>query len=434
MSWSAVTLTRQKTGRDRRRPYVCRWYGDIGHDGKRRRYGKSFATKAAAKAFQAEKQAELNKGGRRDKESGVTLKALIGDFMKTKKSLRPASYRLYEYTTERLFEYFGPGRTIDSIGAKDCALFVAAQGVRRGKKTTLSNWTVAQILTNCRAIFGAAVRWEQITHNPFKAVKKPKLSMQRWHALKVDEYLRLLEQAPDARWRAFYALGYTSGCRFGELFSLTWADIDFERGMVTVDNRPGSPTMPAFHVKDDERREIPLPEDTIRILLDWHEQQPEGTPYILLTPERYQQVLKRWRKLGMDDRRWENRFMVNNVLRSLKVHLRHTGVLLDGKFTTHTLRKSFAQNMANSGMPIRTLQKLLGHSDEKTTLAYYTRVDDTSKAIARDAMDSMIENAKRNLLDADSTRNPIPESTCRKKGNGADEVNLCEKEVYGQEK
>ena len=57
--------------------------------------------------------------------------------------------------------------------------------------------------------------------------------------MSVAEYRRLLDAAPNARWRVFYALAYTSAGRFGELFNLTWADIDFDRGRMIIENRAG---------------------------------------------------------------------------------------------------------------------------------------------------------------------------------------------------
>ena len=155
-----------------------------------------------------------------------------------------------------------------------------------------------QIITNCPAIFKTAIRWNMTAENPFAGVEKPKKALRRRHHLKPAEYLRLLDAAPDLPWKCFHALAYTSGARFGELFSLTWADVDFENGQVKIDNRSGSPAMPPFHVKDDEKRIIPLPRQTLDILTEYQTQAPEGVPFILLTAERYRLVLKRWQRLG----------------------------------------------------------------------------------------------------------------------------------------
>lgn len=415
MSWKRVGIYHDKR---RTLPYLVRWYGEIDLDtGKPRRYSKSFRTRAQAEEFKGLKMAEIKKTGRRDRAVETTLQKLVDDFMRTKRpSLRPASISLYDYATERLLAFFGSDRSIGSIGTREADMFVAAQDMKKNGKGKLSGWTRSQILTNCRAIFRAAVRWNLIVANPFESIVKPKKILHKWHHLKPTEYLRLLEQAPDLRWKAFYALGYTAGLRFGELFSLTWGNVDFEKGIVRVENRAGTPSMPAFHIKDCEARAIPIPEHTVKILLEWQTQAPEGVPYILLPAERYKAVLRRWKKLGMADEKWENRFMVNNVRRSMKVHFRWAEIELDGKFSIHTLRKSFGQNAANAGVPIKTLQYLMGHSDEKTTLTFYAQVDPGQAAMLATATDRLLADAGKRL-DTGLTREPVPDTGANQEGN-----------------
>ena len=65
----------------------------------------------------------------------------------------------------------------------------------------------------------------------------------------VTEFPKLLEAAPTLRWKVFYALAYTSGARSGELFNLTWADIDFEKGRLYIQDREGTDTMSPFFIK-----------------------------------------------------------------------------------------------------------------------------------------------------------------------------------------
>lgn len=425
--WNQVGIYVDKR---RKLPYLVRWYGEIDlESGKPRRYSKSFRTRAQAETFKAEKMAEIKKAGRRDRAVETPLSKLIDDYMRTKRpSLRPAAIALYDYATKRLLAFFGPDKPIASIGPRDADLFFAAQSDKKTGKGKLSGWTRSQILTNCRSIFKAAIRWKLITENPFGDIKKPKKILHKWHHLKPTEYLTLLEHAPDLRWKAFYALGYTAGLRFGELFSLTWSNVDFEKGVVRVENRAGTPTMPAFRIKDCEARIIPIPEHTVKILLDWQTQAPEGIPYILLTTDRYQAVLRRWKRLGMADEKWENKFMVNNVRRSMKVHFRRAEITLDGKFAIHTLRKSFGQNGANAGVPIKTLQYLMGHSDEKTTLTFYAQVDAGQAAMLASATDRLLADAGKRL-DAQLTRKPVPSEESNHDGNRDKTINHADNVV-----
>jgi len=87
----------------------------------------------------------------------------------------------------------------------------------------------------------------------------PKPGTKRWHRLTVAEFRLLLGVTLQRRMKAFYALAYTSGARVGELFNLTWADIDFEHGRLVIQNREGSDKMPPFMIKDKDTRWVRLP-------------------------------------------------------------------------------------------------------------------------------------------------------------------------------
>jgi len=406
--WSKVTLTKQKTGRDRKRPYVCRWYGHIGDDGKRRRYGKSFRTKAEAERFRTEKQHELDKGGRRDPVSGTTLRRLTDDFLKSKQpNVKTGTIELYRLTIRRLLDFFGPGKDVGTITRRDADLFVGQQLHHlTSDQRELSTWARSQMITHCRSIFKQAKRWQMATENPFTECERPKTRTQKWHHIRPAEYLRLLEAAPDLRWRCLYAVLYTTGVRIGEAFSLTWGDIDFERGELRIQNRAGTPTAPPFSLKAHERRTIPLTRHTLALMGELYAEAPEGVPHVFLTADRHRRVLQHWHKLGHVDRKWQNEYMVNNVNRDFKSHCRRAGITFDGKCSVHTLRKSCGQNWALAGVPIKTLQYLMGHSNERTTLRFYQQVDAASAAQAVSATDAMLDAAAAKL---DAATDPKPE-------------------------
>ncbi len=85
--------------------------------------------------------------------------------------------------------------------------------------------------------------------------------------------------------------------------------------------------------------------------------------------------------------------MTNNTNRDFPVHCRLAKIEIDGKCTIHTLRKSCGQNWALAGVPIRTLQYLMGHSNSRTTLRFYQQVDAASAAQAVNATDAMLDAA-----------------------------------------
>lgn len=90
-------------------------------------------------------------------------------------------------------------------------------------------------------------------------------------------------------------------------------------------------------------------------------------------------------------RQWQNRDMLNNLLRDTRGYLRRAGVELSAPFTLHTFRKSFAQNHAAAGTPPRTLARLLGHSDVSVTLQYYNCVTDANERAAVETINRLFE-------------------------------------------
>ena len=401
----------------KKKPWVVRWYGEYDSaTGKQRRYSQAFRLKAEAEDFQAKKKQEIGQGTPRDRAPSVNLGDFCKDWLSARKpEVRPGTYVLYEYAVRRLVDYFGEKKHLHDIQAKDAQVFVSKQAsVARGHEgEPLSDWSREQLKRYCKLIFDAAVAWGVQAKNPFNVLRFRKPATRRWHRLTMAEYHELLEAAPTLRWKVFYALAFTSGARVGELFSLTWNDIDFESGRVIISSRDGTATMPPFSVKDHEMRVIPLPRHTVALLAEYQTQAPEGVPYVLMDAERYGRVKAKWGSLRSQKKPWFNRYMVNNTLRDFKGHYRRAGIKPAGKLTIHTLRKCCGQNWADAGLPINVVQKLMGHSKPETTLEFYSQVEEHHVKKAADAIQKMIEGgAKSGKTDARLT----PEGVSRRNG------------------
>jgi len=324
---------------------------------------------------------------------------------------------LYSQTISRLLEYFGSDTHLRDITAKKAAVFLAEQKNRtKGRKgKELSEWSREQIKTHCKTIFDTAVQWILIPTNPFKLLRSKKLATRRWHRVTVQEYRALLEVAPTLRWKAFYALAYTSGARKAELFSLTWNDIDFENGRLIIANREGKADMPPFYIKDCEARRIPLPPHTIDLLTQLQSRVSERIPYVLLDRERYERVKAKWQQLRKTGNPWENRYMDNNVLRDFKGHLKRAGIKPVGKLTIHTLRKSCGQNWADY-LPMNVVKELMGHSDIATTAEFYNQVDADHEAKAASVFQRLIDDADARANSKKTDVRMTPEAISHRNG------------------
>jgi integrase len=193
------------------------------------------------------------------------------------------------------------------------------------------------------AYLRAALRWaadQKFIPAPPKVVM-PRVPKKKFIRKIVDgEYRALLVKAPNAHWYAFIATAWFTGMRRNEMLDLTWENrevpyIDFVTRRVWI---------PAAYNKSDEDQWVPMHPELGQIL----QALPERTGYLFPFRNAPREVSRKFTKLA-------------------------TSAGLN--ITLHDLRRSFGSRYA-SKVPAPVLQRLMRHADIKTTLAYYTDVDD----------------------------------------------------------
>jgi integrase len=187
---------------------------------------------------------------------------------------------------------------------------------------------------------------------------------------------------------------YWCGLRYGEAVNLRFdaRNIDFDKGEIDIFNQAGTKTLPPFHVKDYEARTVPMNTWVVDMLQELRAKADKDCPYVFLTSERLKRVQARWQKLQKARKSgdWENRFMLNGVLRNFKARCVRAGIRTDLTLTLHGLRKSWATNLANSGkVPPKTLLELGGWSDMKVCEEFYLRSSDANRQRACDVLNEL---------------------------------------------
>ena len=87
------------------------------------------------------------------------------------------------------------------------------------------------IRTIFNTILDDALRDDIVVKNPFTHIKSPVLvDVREKKPFSVEEIFKILEYA-DEKMRAFFALGFFTGMRTGELIGLKWEDVDFEENI-----------------------------------------------------------------------------------------------------------------------------------------------------------------------------------------------------------
>jgi integrase len=201
---------------------------------------------------------------------------------------------------KNLAEDFGP-MTLDQITSAGLSVFETRRrtdGVKAG--------TIRRDLACLSSLMTSAIDWEWIDANPVpsylrrRARRGLKEAPGRTRYIDQADEIKLLEHAA-VEVRAAVILAIDTGLRREELFSLTWAQIDHARGLITTTTR----------TKSGRARRVPLTMRCRTIL---------GTilrrldcPFVLVNPEtgtRYVQMETGFkgavRRAGINDLRWHD--------------------------------------------------------------------------------------------------------------------------------
>jgi integrase len=195
-------------------------------------------------------------------------------------------------------------------------------------------------------MFRKAQEWGKALENPVEHHKPLRVNNRRLRYLSHEEIDRLLTVA-DERLRPILITALHTGLRRGELFHLTWQDIDAKLGVLAV-----------LQTKNGERREIPI-SDTLRETL---------------------RMIPRALDTGYVFPGKAGRALVN-IRRRFRWALKEAGI--EG-FVFHDLRHTFASHLVMAGVDLLTVKEFLGHKDLKMTLRYAHLAPDYQRgAIAR---------------------------------------------------
>lgn len=231
-------------------------------------------------------------------------------------------------------------------------------------------------------VFKEAIRRDIISKNPFDYVKKPKehKKPKERKFLERDEFITFMQAAQKfdiEKYLMVRLLAYT-GMRRGELFGLTWADIDFNN--CTVDINKGF-TLGLDNKKkidtpknDSSYRVLKLDTETIELLAKWKQQQA-------LRIRANNLRVKRDDKQFLFASQKKNEFThPNKVYKVINDLIKVTGI--KKHITPHGLRHTWATLFVEgSGEEnLMIVQKQLGHKSVRTTQDIYTHLTENKKS------------------------------------------------------
>jgi integrase len=212
--------------------------------------------------------------------------------------------------------------------------------------------TVNRTLALLRKVLNDAVRWGHLQHAPkvrlLKVPEQPFLFLRREQA---SEFLALAaEKTPNDA--PLYQTAIYTGARMGELYGLRWSDVDMNRQQITIARSYAQP-----FPKSKKPRHVPIGPELAAALRAWRRDCPLAAD--LVFP-------------GADGK-MRPRERAPRGFADLAEAVRVPG---KDAITFHDLRHTAASLMVMSGVNLRTVQRMLGHSTVTVTEKYAHLADD----------------------------------------------------------
>ncbi len=365
-----------------RKCWLVRWHGKFDpKTEKQQRFGKSFKRKRDAERYAQSLKTDIHDGISTEPKT-ISLQNLTDNVIKAKKgNLSPDTIDAYQDTIRRLIDYFGSHRNIKTISHQNAQTFINNLEYK-DKEGRLADYSRLRHLKGSQVVFNYAVDSNHLRSSPFAKISINNLTKDDWHFINPKEFNALIANTPTLRLKAFYAVMYGCGLRFGEAIHLWWdKNIDFINNQIHIKNRKSKNGYPPFRIKGHQDRFIDCPSWTMELLKQLKEQSSSDNPYVFLTGDRLKHIKQKWadwQKGGIEDK-WKNGTMVNNTNRNFTLHCKKAGIVTSDKLSVHCLRKSYGTNLADLGTPVHTLKDLMGHSSIATTMKFYIKSTDENK-------------------------------------------------------
>jgi integrase len=317
------------------------WWVDFRFDSTRYRKRSPENSRAGALAYEALLRQKLARGGMFDLEGTasdeVTLEQFawrwFDQYVKVNNKISE-QYSKEKILKSSLVPFFG-GMRLGEITAESIEKFKAHQIAKGVANKTINNrLTVLGKCLNCA--------------NEWHGTSVPKIKLLKSHPPKTD-YLTpgecdLLLGHSDGELRAMIFLALRTGMRQGEIRGLQWESIDWQNRSIAVRHSWYDYKKALVSPKNNRERHIPLGAEACDLL--YLTRKKSG--FVFLSPHK-------------------EPFTCHRIIDDLAKVCRKASMR---KIGWHVLRHTFATHLAMRGVPLTTIQALLGHSTISTTMRY----------------------------------------------------------------
>ncbi|MCS7202897.1 MAG: site-specific tyrosine recombinase XerD [Thermodesulfovibrio sp.] len=263
------------------------------------------------------------------------------NYLVAERTLSVNSVKSYENDLKNFFKYL-VGKKLSPLSCKKEEIMNYLLNLKE-KGYSLS--TIARYISSLKHFYRFLIIENLINYDPTEGIRSPKKWIRLPKAVDVEDMKRLLSVMLKNRYFlrdiTMLELMYAAGLRVSELIGLKLTDVNLEAGFIRVRG------------KGDKERVVPVAERTIRKIKNYL---LELRPKLLKKKSSEFVFLNNRGKAMSRQRFWQT--------------LKEFGKLAGVDITPHMIRHSFATHLLEGGIDLRSLQKMLGHSDISTTQIY----------------------------------------------------------------
>lgn len=274
-----------------------------------------------------------------ESESGIhpiLLSEFVKEFVTLQaNSLRKSTLNRIYLPTFKTFGTYCGNKLLNSYTLRDVELY------KSRRLESCSPTTVNIEFRTLRAAFNLAVKWQFLKENPLSKSSQVRIPERLPVYFSKEDFRKFFAQVREPVLKDLFLFAALTGLRLGEILSLDWQRVNLERRLIVVANSAG------FSTKSGKCRIVPMNNAVLEILT-----RSEIT-------RDFCDAVFHLKGIRLKHSYAQHKF---------KEYVRQAKLNDDLRF--HSLRHTFATWLVQGGVNIYEVQKLLGHSDVRTTEIY----------------------------------------------------------------